>query len=670
MGNAIRRHYRLEDKTEFSLGAGLMVMESFVEEGILRWYASNPDSGKHSAYYIRVKEWSKWNALKEEFIADDEKLPFDGWPKVNEDWVSGTNLEGLSLIRDSNKDASVSISPETHPLLLNSVNKLQRTKYTINRKLYALWKQLREEARDKSNTKPSPFKFVGEKNKQRATSYVIEADTIELMVDKLLDETIQHTYNCDFRGRIYNTTVFLEEQASDQAKALLQYDDSCRYRRNGLQWLMIYTCNMYGNDKIPIEDRISFVEDNQEKFIGYAKDPLNNRGWLAADKPWSFLMCCIELEEVSNWVSRGLDYTDFPSKLVCFIDGSNNGIQHLVAMSRDDDVAPYVNLTETESLQAIPGDVYMYIADKTWEKIDALASNCSEELVSSYDSLRDSLYEVSKEIYYANSKADKQVAYEKLTAIKDDVGDSKDLAAYAPLWWKQFKGNRKLQRKMVKRNVMTIGYGATKGGMGQQARDDIPDMFADARWIPGGWHFWFGALVHDMCYEHLEGPASMLQMFRSVAESCNDRDTFLSYNTPHTNFPVVQHYRKPMSKRAEFNFCGKTIKPQFVIAEQKSLNKQKQLSSTAPNVTHSLDAAHLTMVISACPFPVTTVHDSFGCHAGNMADMFSIVREQFYELYRQNPLESILDQAGCKELLPEPKGWQSEAVMKSDFAFC
>jgi len=104
--------------------------------------------------------------------------------------------------------------------------------------------------------------------------------------------------------------------------------------------------------------------------------------------------------------------------------------------------------------------------------------------------------------------------------------------------------------------------------------------------------------------------------------------------------------------------------------EEKDLDKGKQLSSTAPNVTHSLDAAHLTLIVYNAPFNVTTVHDSFGCHAGNMEDLFAITREQFLELYRDNPLGDILEQVGLTELLPTPKEWSPESVMQSDFAFC
>ena len=320
-GNSVRKFYHLHDKTELSLGGGLMLIEAFIEEGVLRWYETNANSNKHSSYYIQVDDWDKWKQLKEELILDDEKLPFQGWPKKNEDWVSGYNGEGLPFIRDAHRLALEAISPESHSTLLHAVNKLQRTEYILNKELYSVWKDLRKEARVKSFKGKSPFKFVGERNKQRAASYIIEADTIEMMVDKLLDETINHTYNCDFRGRIYNTTVFLEEQASDQAKALLQYKKPSPLGVTGLQWLMVHAANVWGNDKVSLEKRIEFVEENMYEYIEYATDPLNNRGWMDADKPWSFLMCCLEFRAIANWCENGLDYETFPSHIICYIDG-------------------------------------------------------------------------------------------------------------------------------------------------------------------------------------------------------------------------------------------------------------------------------------------------------------------------------------------------------------
>jgi DNA-directed RNA polymerase len=670
IGNSIRRFYKLPDVTEASLHSGLLIVETFIEAKVLRYYETNSGSNKHASYYIQVDSWPKWKTLKDLIVADEEKLPFDGWPQKNTDWSCGYSDSGLPLIRDAHRSALSAVSVDTHEVLFGAVNKLQSTPYRVNQSLYKVWKQLRVEARDKKFTGPSPFKFVGERNKQRAASYIIEADTIEMMVDRLIGEDIHHTYNCDFRGRIYNTTVFLEEQASDQAKALLQYSNSSPLGETGLLWLMIHTANVWGNDKVSLEKRIAFVEDNMDQYILWGMDPFNNRGWMEADKAWSFLMCCIEFAEIAAWCENGMAQEAFPSHVICYIDGSNNGIQHLVAMSRDHEAAPYVNLTKTVGDDPIPGDIYMYIAGKVWEKISKLVEATPKDVVEEYPSIKEKFFQITMSIDTCKTKQEKQDLYDTLNTYKDSIGDSKVIAQYAPLFWNQFKDDPKLQRKMVKRNVMTIGYGATKGGMGQQAREDTPDMHDDCRWIPGGWHYWFGALVFDTCYEYLDGPAMMLRMFRELAESENQKDLMLAYKTPHTGFPVVQNYRKSKAKRADVLFLGSRIQLNYVAHEEKSLDKSKQLSSTAPNVTHSLDAAHLTMVVYNTPFEVTTIHDSFGCHAGDMGELFNITREQFLLLYQENPLLDILGQVSCDHLMPNLKEWTPDSIMDSDFAFC
>jgi DNA-directed RNA polymerase len=99
------------------------------------------------------------------------------------------------------------------------------------------------------------------------------------------------------------------------------------------------------------------------------------------------------------------------------------------------------------------------------------------------------------------------------------------------------------------------------------------------------------------------------------------------------------------------------------------LDRRKQLLGAAPNIVHSFDAAHLTMIVEASPFTVTTVHDSFGCHAGNMNDLFRITREQFIKFYETDPLAQLLAQRNAVELYPPRGSLDITEVLKSDFAF-
>jgi DNA-directed RNA polymerase len=111
------------------------------------------------------------------------------------------------------------------------------------------------------------------------------------------------------------------------------------------------------------------------------------------------------------------------------------------------------------------------------------------------------------------------------------------------------------------------------------------------------------------------------------------------------------------------------LKVQLQVWEETTINESKQKTGAAPNVVHSLDAVHLTMCVHDAPYAATVVHDSFGCHAGNMGHMFYHVREKFVELYQAEPLENILGQLNSLDLIPEKGKLDVRDVIESDFAF-
>jgi len=183
------------------------------------------------------------------------------------------------------------------------------------------------------------------------------------------------------------------------------------------------------------------------------------------------------------------------------------------------------------------------------------------------------------------------------------------------------------------------------------------------------WGALLGTLVYKTCYEELRGPAKMLKMFQELAERANKKSIYLNWISPVTNFPVVQAYRKPINKRTELKYGEDILKVQLQVWEEATVDHSKQKTGAAPNVVHSLDAVHLAMVVHDAPYEVTVVHDSFGCHAGNMDDMFDHVRKKFVELYELEPLEDILTQLNAKDLIPKKGKLDVKKIIESDFAF-
>jgi DNA-directed RNA polymerase len=332
-------------------------------------------------------------------------------------------------------------------------------------------------------------------------------------------------------------------------------------------------------------------------------------------------------------------------------------------MSQDDEVAPLVNLVPQE----LPGDVYMFIANKTWENLEKRKQALDAPTINKFNDVFQTATKLQREYQEAPDKSErKALAFQAAQTWRNQNRNLRE--KLFPVYWTNIQ-DKKIQRKTVKRNVMTLGYGGTAYGMGQQVIEDTRDISPYLRDKEHLWGALLGSLVYQTCYDELKGPARMLRLFQTLAERANEKKVYLSWTSPITNFPVCQAYRKPTTKRTELKYGEEILKVQLQVWEETTVNESKQKTGAAPNIVHSLDAVHLTMCIHDADYITTVVHDSFGCHAGNMNNMFMHVRQKFVDLYKEEPLEDILQQLDATDLSP-PKGTLDvESVLKSDFAF-
>ena len=189
------------------------------------------------------------------------------------------------------------------------------------------------------------------------------------------------------------------------------------------------------------------------------------------------------------------------------------------------------------------------------------------------------------------------------------------------------------------------------------------------------WARYFGDLIYFTCRGNdttearLPGLAKMLDLFEGLAKGASESNSRLTWKTPVTNFPVVQHYMKAKTKIVKFHYKGKRIELNVKFYEDMSLDKNKQKTSAAPNVIHSFDSAHLQMTVVGHDFRTATIHDSFGCLPSDMGELFIGVRETFVDFYETNPLANLLGQRGMVDKMPEMGGLNIEDVIKSDFSF-
>ena len=96
-----------------------------------------------------------------------------------------------------------------------------------------------------------------------------------------------------------------------------------------------------------LEERVEWAELQDWAITKVGEEPLINKWWMDADKPWQFLRACIEYVKVKT-------EPEFVSHLPITVDGSCNGLQHFSAMLRDEVGGKAVNLTMTDD----PQDIY------------------------------------------------------------------------------------------------------------------------------------------------------------------------------------------------------------------------------------------------------------------------------------------------------------------------
>ena len=90
-------------------------------------------------------------------------------------------------------------------------------------------------------------------------------------------------------------SAYLSELNSDNAKGMLSFAEGKPLGSTGLNQLYHHIANMFGEDKLSLDDREKGTKDNSDKICGVANDPLGTMSyWRSADKPFSFLAACFE----------------------------------------------------------------------------------------------------------------------------------------------------------------------------------------------------------------------------------------------------------------------------------------------------------------------------------------------------------------------------------------
>ena len=302
VGHGVRNRTKQKRNSGLAAKTGAFIVYTFEALKLIEVKLGKGNNG-HAAYVVNVLNdeaiCSLWASLPVESV---EKLPSE---KPYAPWTSYRHETGALMVKTGSKEVLEKLSPETHPIVFDNLNKAQAVGWNINKDIYDihLW-ALRN--------KTDAFADIWEQqNPEAKTTKLREAKAIGNIAQRFLRKTFYHLYTYDFRGRKYCTTAYLHEQGSDLARGMLLQAIGKPITEDGFQWLMIVIANNWAGDagrldglktdKIPLRERYLWSLDNEEILLSYAESPKVNQGWMKADNPWQFLAACNELKKLRDW---------------------------------------------------------------------------------------------------------------------------------------------------------------------------------------------------------------------------------------------------------------------------------------------------------------------------------------------------------------------------------
>eukprot|EP01134_Creolimax_fragrantissima_P006470 CFRG6470T1 len=461
-----------------------------------------------------------------------------------------------------------------------------------------------------------------EKSNRELHSMRCDAQYKLTIADRLRSLRFYFPHNIDFRGRAYPIPPHLNHLGNDFCRGMLSFDEAKPLGVRGLYWLKVQLANVFGKDKLNLDDRVKFVDANMDNIIDSANNPLDGRKWWkeAAD-PFQLLAACMDLTDAYKLD----DPTTHLSRLPVHQDGSCNGLQHYAALGGDVLGAEQVNVLPSDS----PQDVY-----------EACAKIVREMVASD---VRSALRLMEK-----HSKPIASLDPNNPEAARTD----EDLMKYI-MELPELAHNRDLQhallvegkitRKVVKQTVMTNVYGVTFIG----ARQQIANRLTERKDIPEEYVYASAAYLTKKVF------ASMSTMFTGAKEiqdwlAENARLIASTGKPVHwvtpLGLPVVQVYAKDNSQSISSGIQNVVLKDEMRSGQ--AVNVVRQKSAFPPNFVHSLDATHMLMTAKACSerhLTFASVHDSYWTHGGTVDTMNECIRDQFVELHSQPILDNLLD---------------------------
>ena len=349
-------------------------------------------------------------------------------------------------------------------------------------------------------------------------------------------------------------------------------------------------------DKLTLEDREAWTDNNIDMLLKIAKD---EEICSVAEKPITLLACVLELYNALNSDEKYYTYLPVP------VDGSNNGWQHLCAMSKDKEAGELVGVVPQE----IQKDFYV---------------QCAKNLISRLPEWFNERQMPMKHIRKGIAKRGSMTRAYSAGALK--IAENMYLDCHVEGYLEKYNITEEdcqlLAKHLVKSiDIVCAGPLQTMKFLQKIAEAEIASDYAketkqkSIRWTtPSGFPVIYEAFIDNEFKE-------------KAIISCSERKI------------------KPTIRKEDgTEEVTDTIRIQHVGKEPTDKPKIRSfMSGISPNFVHSMDAAHMASVIMSWNNDFGAVHDSFSVHACDVDDLLKLIKDNFIRMYHHGNFFEVIE---------------------------
>ena len=462
------------------------------------------------------------------------------------------------------------------------------------------------------------------------------------------EECHYYVASLDFRGRIYLRGQFLHPQSNTFCKGVIQFARPKPLGNKGFLALKRFVASFVtGGDlsdadmsKASVEEQIAWTDANIDNLRKIVLDPSSYWNvWGKTDSPFEFLgaakdlIDAIDCGDPENWMSH----------IIVRIDAVCSGIQHCSSLVRDKQLAESVCLVGQERGE----DIYMLVAKECNKMFDERDFN------------------------------DRQLAM--LDVVEKCVGDAEIM-----------------KRSDCKNAVMQRAYAVSKSTIGERLKkswgerhglkDACKNLFyrrtkqdgetVDELITPGKITYFLAETQFAALGRFSKSLMKLLNFFRLVAIDRIQKDKPYQWTNP-GGFTVIQSYIHMDETTINTAFGGLKLQRPARDSQGNTIQKEsKAKNAVSANTIHSLDSCLLVFTGQRFDHDLSVIHDSTGCHACNVEEMFTALKESHVEIYDRDILGDMLKQMEIQSLvLPvlaedDDNYLDIQDVKKSGFYFC